>query len=689
MIEFIQDQILQPSELARLYAPSLYGYNQLSQLWFRDQTAKTKINDVLGLADGDTIHTPRRAYFTALFAKNWIARNVVDASRSLKAGQVAFVHIASQRHPTTIPSNHCCYVQLIKPHLHHENYWIVRHLFRRNHDVSRYPGMSFTIHKHQLRNRVVLAELGTPGTTAYGFALRARSVMSPDWQRLYNGNRFADAKQRYADNLRDTRGYNRVVRQYGRNPRRETYAAVSRQNWLVGQLRAALVRIFRKAKAAQEGITPATADAAYAYVSFFTGSLPAGSSYTKDSANDYIYSTMTEAGHFRGRHYGCNHWMRREDAVTVGESSTPICQHCLTRNINDCVLTQATSRDGRTVWWKVSQTYIHEDGTRYTYAPPPVIGAYHSSKNVHTQPLPLLTGKPLPAKALKVGYELEFSEHDNTALGKQDIARRMAAALAPFNINGQKYATFEDDASVWFEMVSGYGAMENHRAAIHALLDGQPYRGMVTSHDGGRCGLHVHLDIPETLTHAMRLTQFYHATHNRKLIECVARRYTSPHVTSVPDKYQTPASRQYRISEMLRGYSMRDVLRSINDSRYEMVNWHNAPRSVEIRVFRGSLITETVLACLEFAVASWYFTRDSRPVHGTEAFLDFISEVDMRHETKNLREYLLRRGYDVFVSRENPKAPVLVGPFMPPCDETENPPPRQRPNLDSLYMLAA
>jgi len=103
-----------------------------------------------------------------------------------------------------------------------------------------------------------------------------------------------------------------------------------------------------------------------------------------------------------------------------------------------------------------------------------------------------------------------------------------------------------------------------------------------------------------------------------------------------PDDYE----RDYR-----NGSRKRNALRNLNSSRYEALNFNNE-KTVEFRLFKGSLKYTTIMACLEFSFISWFFARDTSQTQLTTAnFLQYICLENNRRDTRYLREYLSEKGY--------------------------------------------
>jgi hypothetical protein len=85
----------------------------------------------------------------------------------------------------------------------------------------------------------------------------------------------------------------------------------------------------------------------------------------------------------------------------------------------------------------------------------------------------------------------------------------------------------------------------------------------------------------------------------------------------------------------------------LNRDRYEALNFKNA-NTIEFRLFKGSLVYSTIMSCLEFTYATWFFCRDASTKNlTTENFLKFICANENRGDTKFLRAYLKNKGFDL------------------------------------------
>ena len=242
----------------------------------------------------------------------------------------------------------------------------------------------------------------------------------------------------------------------------------------------------------------------------------------------------------------------------------------------------------------------------------------------------------------------------------------------------RKYLHFEEDGSTGpggFEMVTGHTDLATHAQLLRALLckdnGGNAYAGKLRSHDasGQSCGIHVHAARPKSLLHAMKISYFINAGFNEQLIRDVARRYGNSYCTirEVPDANKAAAERFKRSKDYLsrHGYSKSaiasDAIGKINEqTRYVAVNYQNRA-TVEFRIFRGSMVYETVMACLEFSNAVWHFAKEMPATKlNTTEFIHWINEASNRKETRNLRTYLRKKGYDTIVPKARKEAPTTT-----------------------------
>lgn len=295
------------------------------------------------------------------------------------------------------------------------------------------------------------------------------------------------------------------------------------------------------------------------------------------------------------------------------------------------------------------------------------IGSYHSSKQIVGKiPSKKYDGRKLP---LRMGLELEV-ENATLDMSTTALAREWLKKFGLITIDGKKYrySSCEHDGSLGngFECVTGYTGLDTHAIALAPLKDA-PFKGKLKSHDTTTCGLHVHIDRSNmTPLHAYKLNVFVNAKVNQTLMYAIARRYNHDRYAAMAPKegdgrimgtYVREVRAELRRVHggdnriMRREFSQlmkaryREIIGKASQGKYQAVNF-TPSKTVEFRLFRGSLRYETIMACLEFTRAAWLFSNErSQAEMVTSEFIKFICREDNRGDTKYLREYLTLKGF--------------------------------------------
>jgi hypothetical protein len=206
-----------------------------------------------------------------------------------------------------------------------------------------------------------------------------------------------------------------------------------------------------------------------------------------------------------------------------------------------------------------------------------------------------------------------------------------------------QYALCENDGSLnnGFEMVTAYTGLDVHADQLQYFAS-SGLKGAI-SHDSDNCGLHVHICKADMTTlHGAKMILFINDQANHKLIKAIARRDSSDFA-----KIKNKVDDKYWLKDAMGCDTKRSQLRSLNADRYEALNFKNT-NTVEFRLFKGSLVYSTIMACLEFTYATWFFTRQSSTKNLTiDHFLKFICANENRADTKNLRAYLKAKGFEL------------------------------------------
>lgn len=413
-------------------------------------------------------------------------------------------------------------------------------------------------------------------------------------------------------------------------------------------------------------------------------------SWVREKWNEkHQYSTATgEDNPFTLESMHCAHMAFTKDAEQI---------HNGYRLCSACVATAGTvidalngAGDSVRVWRGHTDLYPWADGTQRIVPEPPLVGSYHHAKSL-VKKLPTVTGGEYSGVTVGIEIEMENSNHElRFDAHARELKNRLDAAMPPAWAAMKKkprYAFFERDGSVnfGFEMVTAYGDPEVHRHFISRAFgpdtpDGKlPFARKLHAFDAeSSCGIHVHLTKPETVTHAVKLQAFFNDPEHRRLVRAVARRYSGNY--SKYDENRTAAGSRAitktAIANVKRSYGkdvdMKTAVKYAaemvgNGDRYQVVNM-TGKNTVEIRAFKSSMLPTTILACMEFSVMAWLYTRDVKAVDmKIDHFLDYISRVENRSQSRYLRSYLAVRGFKCFVPKLPPNTVAPVTEFN--CEE--------------------
>lgn len=280
----------------------------------------------------------------------------------------------------------------------------------------------------------------------------------------------------------------------------------------------------------------------------------------------------------------------------------------------------STIGDGNFEWDDEEDCYVHVDFQR----PSKTLRRYHNAKNNESYRLihsewsdrnERFFGIELEVECRK-GYPGEHADRLNDALNDGKLGQR---------------CFFEEDGSLshGFEIITQPMGLDTHYQFWEWLTDKTLIKDL-RSHDTSTCGLHIHVNNDNiTKMQTNKIVTFIHAPDNRNLIKAIARRYGVGYA-SMHDKKLATAHHASR-----------------GDARYEAVNLTNR-RTIEMRIFKGTLKHESMLAALEFTNALIKFTAPASPagfMMDAHHFMDFINSNMMKADTRNLRKYLTHVGY--------------------------------------------
>lgn len=276
------------------------------------------------------------------------------------------------------------------------------------------------------------------------------------------------------------------------------------------------------------------------------------------------------------------------------------CEACRRRIDDDNIPEECEAADGTLP--------IHS----YSYKPYPVFGC---------------TSAENEAIKLYMGFELEMGKA--TTLGLAEARGYLAGA----GFGDESLIYLKSDGSIpdyGFEMVSHPMTLARHKEICSVMepafkkLVGYGLRSHNTGNEG--CGLHVHVS-----------RCFFHSERRMAFLDYFLNYYQ--------DKVIKIARRKSSWARFHSGPHIAKKCGKTEEGHYDAVNFLNE-KTVEIRVFRGTLKYETFLATLEFVDAVCRFVNDEFTVHSMlkrEAWKCFIEYVQ-KH--KDNYEELLRYLYE-------------------------------------------
>lgn len=223
-------------------------------------------------------------------------------------------------------------------------------------------------------------------------------------------------------------------------------------------------------------------------------------------------------------------------------------------------------------------------------------------------------------------YGLELEVQNRSGENSNNMAGRVHEVLNPSGDLGE-YCYFERDGSIGegFELITQPAGLDTHRSKLDLFLNNEELKRGLRSHEGGNCGLHIHVG-RQYLTQAQiyRIQSFLNDVRNEGLIRKISRRYGNSYARFRPEMGKlSPIGKN-------------------NGERYEALNVTNR-ETVEFRIFRGSLRYESVIAALEFVDALLTFCMPGQTSimdFNAIGFRRFISDPSMSVDTKYLRPYL-------------------------------------------------
>ncbi len=332
---------------------------------------------------------------------------------------------------------------------------------------------------------------------------------------------------------------------------------------------------------------------------------------------------------------GCGHMDYSDRVHYLNGSRTTACSGCEEDEVMTCI------DDGRRYFRSELYYWDSDDEYHLNPEPDPDDDDYYPPSDTNadrllsysTNTMHILTKddsfETSPTGDFHLGVELETVNNDEC------LDARIAAVREEL---GAEYLIAKSDGSLpsnGIEFVTRPTSLKTHLAKFGSW--GRSRSGL-TAWRHNSCGMHVHIDSKAfTALTLGKMLQFYNNRDNAQLIRSVAGRHpdtdnqarTYAGFDCSQDATETP-------TKALKGKS--------GGSRYVMVNLTNLTagearrlnttergggryNTVEVRVFRASLLRERLLAQLEFVHAVVVFCRSaSHRMLGTEQFKDWLKK---------------------------------------------------------------
>jgi hypothetical protein len=328
----------------------------------------------------------------------------------------------------------------------------------------------------------------------------------------------------------------------------------------------------------------------------------------------------------------CSDYFERDDGTYTYSGDNMVCNSCLEDNY-----TYSDRQDA----YISNQDYEDEQDEDDEDQDPEYehIGSYHSSKR-NLGHIPSSYDMRSPRVLLGLELEIEVSDDYDKDTRAGLLLDKMSDYKDEDGIR-HTYCLMEEDGSLdnGFEMVTAYTGLDVHKAQLQYF---KTKTSGLTSHDTSTCGLHVHVcKSSMTTLHAAKMVLFINDPANIGLVKAIARRSDASY-----SKIKNKKEDKHWLRDSVHSSKDKDEqIRRLNADRYEALNFKN-DRTIEFRLFKGTLKYETMIACLEFSFACWHFTASASASELTTGkFLEFICMPEHRKDTRFLRAYLKEKGY--------------------------------------------
>lgn len=392
---------------------------------------------------------------------------------------------------------------------------------------------------------------------------------------------------------------------------------------------------------------------------------------SKDYVDDNGNPICEQCSHEYTECYGCSDIVSNNDTFVAEDSQWcescfhdrfGVCDECndTVRSRDICIVNNSRGddyyvcegcRDEHYYWCVDCDAYVHEDNYNqddlcYTcyrdrYGDDDDDGSSSSSssdiiKSYSHKPRAIFF-KVSDNDDVYLGIELEVERGDSSVRHK-DMAKMIERDFLYFKNDGSLDNGFE---IVTHPMTISY--IKRHRnvwAEILNLLRSNKYR----SYDTRTCGMHIHISKNAFTTwHLYRFMKFF--VDNADFVTKISQRKIEnldrwAALTDNPSEYSKEYTQEKLLYKAKKKYG--------NDKRYLAVNLQN-DKSVEVRIFRGTLNDSSFFKNIEFVQSVYDYTKSVPDADmSLKSFLTFIKDVN---EYPYLRKFIADKNINPFINQ--------------------------------------
>ena len=226
----------------------------------------------------------------------------------------------------------------------------------------------------------------------------------------------------------------------------------------------------------------------------------------------------------------------------------------------------------------------------YSYKPEPIFHSVYGFEKPH---------QGSKEKRLFFGFELEIERGENCGLDRLEIAEQINQLMHGCGMLDLLYFKWDSSLTDGFEVIShpmSYAFFKKHRNVFKRLLKMLRNYGVV-SYKSGNCGLHIHLGRQAfTHSHFLKFQNFWNVEKNHSmLIKLSQRKYFGYCNLTNRGKAELVSMSKMKNE----GYS---------SERSVALNCTNR-KTIEVRIFRGTLNTTSFFKAFESVFAIFDYTK--------------------------------------------------------------------------------